>query len=100
QFAAAVAVAAPFRVEQVGRVGDDQVEAAGNRIAQTALAQLQLLGAREQRVDVRQLQGYRVDVAGPDLGLWCRSGNAQCTRGGAAADLQGPLRALRTLFQM
>src|SRR5690606_10591398 len=89
QRAAAVAVGALGRIDQIGRVGQYQVELAVDGIEQVAVPRLQVVRRGQRGIHLGQAQRGGVDVHRQYLGLGSRQSGEDGSRTGATANVYG-----------
>ncbi len=84
-----MAVGALGRIDQIGRVGQDQVELAVDGIEQVAVPRLQVVRRGQRGIHLGQAQRGGVDVHRQYLGLGSRQSGEDGSRTGATANVHG-----------
>ncbi len=82
-------------IQEIGRVGHDQVEATGRLAQQVATRQGQVTDPRQRRVDPRQVERRRIDIQPVYFGVRAGHGDADRAGAGAAADIRRTADACR-----
>ena len=83
-------------IQEIGRVGHDQVEATGRLAQQVATRQGQVTDPRQRRVDPRQVERRRIDIQPVYFGVRAGHGDADRAGAGAAADIRRTADACRS----